>query len=80
MFELHTNFFVVAEDFAAAKAKAKANPGFKHKKMHVDGLQWLEAVDGFRVELSEDSALEGKSNLYNQRYAELNPKPQPSAH
>ena len=75
VYELHTNFFVVAEDFSDAKAKAKQNEGFKKKRMHVDGLQTVDAVDGFRIEMKLDPALEGRSELPNQRYRELSAKP-----
>ena len=61
IFEMHFDFFVAATDFADAKEKAKAHPEFKKRKMHVDGLMAVEAVDGFRVTLDEDPSLEGKT-------------------
>ena len=61
IYESHVNFFVVATDFKTAKAKAKKLPEYIEKKMHVDGIQEITAVDGYRVKLEEDVALEGKS-------------------
>ena len=59
--ECHANFFVVAASFAAAKAKAKTLPDFKARKMHVDTMQRVDAVDGFRVDLTPAGELQGGS-------------------
>lgn len=61
IYESHVNFFVVASDFKTAKAKAKKLPEYLDKKMHVDGIQEITAVEGFRVKLEEDAALDGES-------------------
>lgn len=52
IYELHTNLFVAARSFDDARARAKALPEFKAKKMHIDGMQEIEQVDGYRVELA----------------------------
>lgn len=70
-YESHVNFFVIAEDFAQAKEKAKANPTFKEKRMHVDGLQRIEAVDGFRIVPMADKALGGKTTLVSNRKKDI---------
>ena len=75
VYESHVNFFVVAESFEDARAKAKANPEYKTRKMHVDGLQELEAIDGFRVTVKEDAKLDGKTLIQSARYRSLAPKP-----
>ena len=74
VFEQHINFFVVAESFEEARLKAKIHPDFKNRKMHVDGLQEIEAVDGHRVQLIVDDALAGKSKLTSNRHRDLAPK------
>jgi hypothetical protein len=61
VFEAHADLFVVAEDFVAAKARAKEHPEFKRRKMHVDGMLRVEAVDGYRVRLEEDASLGGET-------------------
>jgi hypothetical protein len=80
VYESHTNLFVVAKDFADARLKARANPIFQDKKMHVDGIQQVEAVDGFRVNLDSESALEGKTIVTSHKHRDLAPKPSPTTH
>ena len=57
VFEAHADLFVVAEDFVAAKARAKEHPEFKRRNMHVDGMLRVDAVDGYRVLVEQDAAL-----------------------
>jgi hypothetical protein len=75
IYESHVNLFVVAESFEEARAKAKLEPVFKGKRMHVDGIQELEAVQGFRILLQADSSLEGSSRIVGSRHRDLAPKP-----
>ena len=51
LYEQHSNYFVVAEDIREAQKKARQNPIYKRKKMHIDGIQELNVVDGFRITL-----------------------------
>ena len=51
LYEQHSNYFVVAENIKGAKHKAQKKPIFKKKKMHIDGIQELNIIDGFRIEL-----------------------------
>ncbi|RLA63712.1 MAG: hypothetical protein DRQ88_11105 [Epsilonproteobacteria bacterium] len=67
IYESHVNFFVVALDFKAAKAKAKELPEYIDKKMHVDGIEEVTAVDGFYLNLVEDEALDGASIIKGHR-------------
>jgi len=71
VYEGHTNFFVIAEDFLAARLKAKQNEMFIGKKMHIDGLQQIDAVDGFRIGLEVDKALDGRTQVLSHRFHEL---------
>jgi hypothetical protein len=71
VYESHGNFFVAAENFEDARAKAKLNLVFKGRKMHVDGLQQIDAVDGFRVQLAPDPALNGETVLSGNRRRDL---------
>lgn len=77
LYEGHVNFFVAAESFEDARAKAKEIPEFKAKKMHVDGLQEIQAVDGYRLSLQKDASLSGKSRIVNVKHRDLAPKPAP---
>jgi len=74
VYEGHVNLFVAAESFEEARAKAKQDPLFQSKRMHVDGLQQLDAIGGFRVVLEEDRALDGRSNVLTDKYRGLAPK------
>ena len=58
IFENHHNYFVVARDPGEAKGKVAQMPMFKSKKMHVDGMQQIEVVDGHRVKLEPAGPIE----------------------
>ncbi len=51
LYEQHSNYFVVAQNIKEAKKKARLNLIYKRKKMHIDGIQELNVVDGFRINL-----------------------------
>ena len=75
IYESHVNVLVAATSFEEARAKAKLDPDFQKKRMHVDGLQEIEAVRGYRISLEEDASLEGKSLVTSNRHRDLAPKP-----
>jgi hypothetical protein len=75
IYESHTNFMVAAEDFEDARKRAKLINVFAEKRMHVDGLQEIEAVDGHRINLLLDAGLEGQSIIKSSRHRDLAPKP-----
>ena len=67
LYEHHINFFVAGSTINDAKQKAKKNSLFKIKKMHIDGIQQVDNVDGFRVELiSEESNNENMTYDYDE--------------
>lgn len=51
IYELHSNFFVAAVDVADAKKIVKDKDIFKEKKMHIDAVQEIDIVDGYKVTL-----------------------------
>jgi hypothetical protein len=67
IFEGHVDFFVAAEDFDEARAKAKELPEYKQRKMHVDGLIQVNHVDGFRVELRAAKRLGDEPGFLSQK-------------
>lgn len=73
LYESHTNFFVTAAGFDEARLKAKEIPQFRDKRMHVDGLQEVAAVDGFRIQLNEDKGLDGASVILSHKHRDLAP-------
>jgi hypothetical protein len=77
VYEGHVSFFVVAEGFEDARARAKQLPEFKARRMHVDGLQEIAAVGGYRLTLEADRSLQGKTVLTSDRHRDLASKTQP---
>lgn len=77
-FESHVNFFVAADSFEEAKNKAKLLPIVQNKKMHVDGLQEIAAVDGYKIFLERDATLSGETLIATNRHRELAPKKAPT--
>lgn len=74
LYESHVNFFVAANSFEDARMQAKMIPEFKAKRMHVDGLQEVSAVNGHRVQLQEDLTLQGETIILNHKHRDLAPK------
>ena len=64
LYEQHTNYFVVAKNVMDAKIKAKKNSIYKKKKMHIDGIQELNIIDGYRINLIWDDSSDDMVN-YN---------------
>ena len=54
LYEVHMNFFTVAEDPKKAKDNILNLKEFKDKKLHIDGIKELSYVDGYKVSLVED--------------------------
>ena len=52
----HANYFVVAKNVRDAKKKARQNSIYKKKKMHIDGIQELNIIDGYRINLIWDDS------------------------
>jgi len=76
LYEFHVNLLIVAESFEMARMKAKIEPEFIQKRMHIDGLQMIEAVKGYRLELSLDLALEDRSLIILKHHHDLAPASQ----
>jgi len=62
LYEQHANFFVVAENVTDAKKNARENSMYKKKKMHIDGIQELNIIDGYRINLIWDDASDDTVN------------------
>jgi hypothetical protein len=77
LYESHVNFFVVAETFEDARAKAKILPEFQNKKMHVDGLQEVRMVNGYKVQLQADELNANQTEIINFKHRDLAPKTTP---
>ena len=62
LYEQHANYFVVAENVKDAKKKARQNSIYKKKKMHIDGIQELNIIDGYRINLIWDDVSDDTVN------------------
>ena len=65
IYELHTNFFVVAKDVHEVKQSILEKEIFKRKQMHIDAVQEIDVVEGYKVVLSKDESNETKLNSYD---------------
>ncbi len=76
LYEGHANYFVVAANKEEARLKAKAMDVYKERRMHIDGLQEIQAVEGHQVVLQPNPALAGQTIVINTKHNELEtPKP-----
>ena len=71
IYEGHINLFVAAENFESAKTKVRLEPEFKKKKMHVDGLQEIELVNGYIVKLVSDQHRLNQTVLNSNRHRDF---------
>ena len=62
LYEQHANYFVVAKNVVDAKKKARQNSIYKKKKMHIDGIQELNIIDGYRINLIGDDSSDDTVN------------------
>lgn len=52
-YEGHTNIFVCAKDEEDARKIVKEKQEYKMLKMHIDGIQEISVVDGYKIELAK---------------------------
>lgn len=71
IFEFHVNYFVLATDVADARRRAKQHPEFQQKRMHIDGLQEIEAVDGHALKFERVKSLNGATKIVSHSFREL---------
>ena len=64
IYESHINFFVAASNAKSAKKKTFSMELFKNKKMHIDGIKEISAVEGYQIALVKSSKLK-KSKVYS---------------
>lgn len=79
IYESHVNFFIAASSFEEARSMAKSLPAFKNRRMHIDGLQEIALVDGFRINLHEEESLKGQTVINSQRHRDFAPPPKVEA-
>ena len=50
-YEGHTNIFVCAKDEKDARKKVKEKEEYKKFKMHIDGVQEIDTIEGYKIKL-----------------------------
>ena len=53
-YEVHSVMFVCAKNIKEARIKLKNLKDFKKHKMHIDGIQEIRNVDGYKVILKKN--------------------------
>ena len=48
-YEGHTNIFVCARDEKEAREKVKEKEEYKKFKMHIDGVQEIDTIEGYKI-------------------------------
>ena len=69
IYELHTNFLVAAATVNDVKKMIKEREIFKKKNMHIDAVQEIDIVDGYKVTLLEDEP--GATKLKSYDYTQM---------
>ena len=62
IYEMHINKLVAAPDAKTAKANIKHSKIFVDKNMHVDGIEEISMIDGYRISLEKISETESTGN------------------
>lgn len=71
IYEFHVNIPIVAETIDAAKKLVRVNPSFLSKKMHIDGIQEIKKVSGYKIELCPDTEHLAETQMANHLYRDL---------
>jgi hypothetical protein len=71
IYESHVNLLIAAESFEKAKLRVRENPDFIARKMHIDGLQEVAWVNGYKVDLCLDLDSNGKTVLRGNLHRDL---------
>lgn len=71
IYEFHVNLPVAAESLEEAKKKVRLEPSFTKKKMHIDGIQEIKIVSGYRIELTLDAAQIEQTQIANHLHRDL---------
>jgi len=50
-YEGHTNIFICAKDEKEARKKVKQKEEYKKFKMHIDGVQEIDTIEGYKIKL-----------------------------
>lgn len=71
IYEFHVNLPVAAETLEEAKRKVRLEPAFEKKKMHIDGIQEVKTVSGYRIDLTPDAQQNEQTQITNHLHRDL---------
>lgn len=71
IYEFHVNLTVAAETIEEAKAKVRKIHSFATKKMHIDGIQEVEQVDGYQIQLIPTRTLSMETKILSHLHRDL---------
>lgn len=71
IYEFHVNIPVAAQTIEEAKALVRTNPVFQKKKMHIDGIQEIKSVSGYKIELILNASHLGQTQIDNHLHRDL---------
>jgi len=71
IYEFHVNITVVAETIEIAKKSVRENPIFRRKKMHIDGIQEIKTVSGYKIGLILEADGSGKTQIGSHLHRDL---------
>lgn len=71
IYEFHVNIPVAAETLEEAKRKVRLEPSFAKKKMHIDGIQEVKTVSGYRIDLILDTHRDERTQITNHLHRDL---------
>ena len=70
IYEFHVNIPILAAHVDEAKKKVRVVPQFVAKKMHIDGIQEIESVEGYTITFVKKDEERGTS-IQNIRHRDL---------
>ena len=76
VYEGHTNLIITSDTPQNARQKAKGMDIYKAKRMHIDGIQEIVAVDGYKVTLVKDETLTKQDEINSHIFRDLAPPKQ----
>jgi hypothetical protein len=70
IYEFHVNIPVIATNVEDAKKKVRTVSQFAAKKMHIDGIQEIESVEGYTITFTKNASAD-EAGITNIRHRDL---------
>lgn len=69
VYESHINLFFIGDSFENIREQVKANDFVQKHKMHIDGVQLIEKVEGYNIIIGTKEG--DKTEIQNHNFREL---------